>query len=104
MSEHGETSRHDDTRIAEQLRDSVSDVTFSERMKQEVLDELEGTDAEPRLSLLYRFATGVAAAAALVVLLNVGMLFITTDRTRVPEYAVTQLPGAAINYNEELQQ
>ena len=92
-----------DTRISEQLKDSVSELTFSDRMKSQVLNRISETDETPGARPVYRFAMGVAAAAALLVILNLSMLFVTTARTTSPDYAVSQLPGAAVSYNKEMQ-
>lgn len=99
MSEHDRTDQH---QLRDLVKASYADVRFSESMTDRVREQI---DARRKSTPRWVEVTGlgVAAVALFAVGFNAAALVATSTRTAPPEYVITDLPGAAISYQEAMQ-
>jgi hypothetical protein len=93
-----------DRRIAEDLQVATAGFRFTEEMKRGVLSRIREPVEDGRERFVRRTAVGIAAAAALVMVFNVGLMVAPSAGSQEPDYAVTSLPGSAVVYNQSTAQ
>ena len=97
-----ESRQETDRSIGNAIREDLSDLRFTQAMRETVREELESAEADRFAVSFRRVAWGLAAAASFAIIANLALLFTTTGGPAGAHPYPAELPGAAVAYNEEV--
>lgn len=99
MSDHDQRTQK---RLRKLVQESYADVRFGDSMANRVRERMaERRTVAPRW--VERAGLAVAAVALFAIGFNAAVLFSSSASTAPPDYVITDLPGAAISYQETMQ-